>query len=68
MTTHEINLADNHNRNRRYLRNLRAFVADKARFNRLDSEDQTLILEQIEHMAALDSIYECRLRRLNIPV
>lgn len=68
MTQHEINLAENHNRNRRYLRNLRNFVADSFRFARLDPEDQTLILEQIQHMADLDAVYEARMRRLNLPI
>lgn len=68
MTKHEINLAENHLRNKRYLKNLRNFVADYQRFARLDPEDQTLILEQIQHMADLNDVYEARMRRLNIPV
>lgn len=68
MKTPEITLADNHNRNRRYLANLRKFVANSNRFERLDPEDQTLILEQIQHMSDLNDVYEARLRRLNIPV
>lgn len=68
MTQHEINLAENHNRNRRYLRNLRNFVADKRRFGLLDPEDQILLIDQIKHMAALDAVYEARLKRLNLPV
>lgn len=68
MTQHEINLAENHLRNKKYLKNLRNFVADHFRFVRLDPEDQALILKQIQHMADLNDVYEARMRRLNIPV
>lgn len=68
MKPFELRLAELHSRNARHVRNLRSFVADKARFERLDPEDQTLILDQLEHMSALDEILEARMRRLKIPV
>lgn len=68
MKPFELRLAELHSRNARHVKNLRAFAADKARFDRLDPEDQTLILEQLQHMSALDEVLEVRMRRLKIPV
>lgn len=68
MKPFELRLAELHSRNARHVRNLRAFAADHARFDMLDPEDQTLILEQLEHVSALDKILEARMRRLKIPV
>lgn len=68
MKPFELRLAELHSRNARLVKNLRAFAADKARFDRLDPEDQTLILEQLQHMSALDEVLEVRMRRLKIPV
>lgn len=68
MRPFELRLAELHSRNARHLKNLRAFCDDHNRFNRLDPEDQSLILMQLELMACLDTILEQRLRRLKIPV
>lgn len=68
MKTFEIRLAAHHSRNARHLDNLRRFIANRGRFDRLDSEDQSLLLEQVRLMADLDSLLAKRLRRLNIPV
>ena len=68
MRPFELRLAEQHARNARHVKNLRAFCNDKSRFERLDPEDQALIISQLDHMECLDSILESRLRRLNIPV
>ena len=68
MKPFELRLAELHSRNARHVKNLRAFCDDHNRFNRLDPVDQSLILEQLEHMACLDTILEKRMRRLKIPV
>ena len=68
MKPFELRLAELHSRNARHVKNLRAFCDDQSRFSRLDPEDQSLILMQLEHMSALDNILEQRMRRLKIPV
>lgn len=68
MKPFELRLAEQHSRNARHVKNLRAFCDDKSRFSRLAPEDQSLILEQLELMDVLDEILEKRMRRLNIPV
>ena len=68
MKPFELRLAELHSRNARHVRNLRAFCDDHTRFSRLDPEDQSLIISQLEHMSALDEILEKRMRRLKIPV
>lgn len=68
MKPFELRLAEQHSRNARHVKNLRAFCDDQSRFSRLDPEDQSLIILQLEHMAALDEILEKRMRRLKIPV
>lgn len=68
MKPHEIRLAATQCRNERHLKYLREFVDDKLRFNRLDPQDQSLILEQIKHMSNLDAVLRERMRRLNIPI
>lgn len=68
MKPFELRLAEQHSRNARHVRNLRAFCNNADRFERLDKEDQRLIIMQLEHMTALDSILEARMRRLNIPI
>lgn len=68
MKPFELRLAELHSRNARHVKNLRAFCDDQSRFSRLDPEDQSLIILQLEHMAALDEIIEKRMRRLKIPV
>lgn len=68
MKPFELRLAELHSRNARHVKNLRAFIADKTRFDRLDPEDQSLLLEQIQHMSALDEVLKVRMRRLKIPV
>ena len=68
MKPFELRLAEQHARNARHVKNLSSFCADKSRFMRLDPVDQTLLLEQLEHMSALDEILTKRMKRLNIPV
>lgn len=68
MKPFELRLAELHSRNARHVKNLRIFCEDKNRFSRLDTEDQSLILLQLEHMSALDAILMQRMRRLKIPV
>lgn len=68
MKLFELRLAELHSRNARHVKNLRAFVDDPARFSRLDPDDRSLILQQLEHMSALDEILVQRMRRLKIPV
>lgn len=68
MKPFELRLAEQHSRNARHVKNLRAFCDDKSRFSRLAPEDQSLIIEQLELMDVLDEILEKRMRRLNIPV
>lgn len=68
MKPFELRLAELQCRNARHVKNLRAFIADKPRFDRLDPEDQTLLLEQLELMSALDEVLKVRCRRLKIPI
>lgn len=68
MKPFELRLAELHSRNARHIKNLRAFCADHSRFDRLDPEDQSLILKQLELQTELDEIYKIRMQRLNIPV
>lgn len=68
MKPFELRLAELLSRNARHVKNLRVFCDDQNRFSRLDPEDQSLILQQLEHMSALDNILEQRMRRLKIPV
>ncbi len=68
MKPFEIRLAKQHRNNAQHVKNLRAFCEDQSRFNRLDPEDQSLILMQLDHQACLDTILEARMRRLNLPV
>lgn len=68
MRPFELRLAEQHARNARHVKNLRAFCEDQSRFSKLDPDDQSLILMQLDHMACLDTILEARMRRLNIPV
>lgn len=68
MRPFELRLAEQHSRNFRHLKNLRAFIDDPSRFNLLDPVDQTLIIEQCRLMGELDTVLEARLTRLNIPV
>lgn len=68
MKPFELRLAELHSRNAKHVKNLRTFCNDHSRFSRLDPTDQSLILEQLEHMSCLDTILEKRMRRLNIPV
>ncbi len=68
MRPFELRLAEQHSRNSRHLKNLRAFIDDPSRFNLLDPEDRTLIIEQCRLMGELDTVLEARLTRLNIPV
>lgn len=68
MKPFELRLAELHSCNARHVKNLRDFCDDQNRFSRLDPEDQSLILLQLEHMSALDNILEQRMRRLKIPV
>ena len=68
MKPFELRLAELHSRNAKHVKNLRTFCDDQSRFSRLDPEAQSLIILQLEHMAALDEILEKRMRRLKIPV
>ena len=68
MRPFELRLAEQHSRNSRHLKNPRAFIDDPSRFNLLDPEDRTLIIEQCRLMGELDTVLEARLTRLNIPV
>lgn len=68
MKPFELRLSELHCRNARHVKNLRAFIADKPRFDRLDPEDQSLLLEQLQCMSALDEVLKVRMRRLKIPV
>ena len=68
MRPFELRLAEQHSRNSRHLKNLRAFIDDPSRFNLLDPEDRTLIIEQCRLMGEPDTVLEARLTRLNIPV
>lgn len=68
MKPFELRLAELHCRNARHVKNLRAFIADKPRFDRLDPEDQSLLLEQLQCMSDLDEVLKVRMRRLKIPV
>lgn len=68
MKPFELRLAELHSRNAKHVKNLRIFCEDKSRFCRLDPEDRSLILQQLEHMSALDEILVKRMRRLKIPV
>ena len=68
MKPFELRLAEQHSRNARHVKNLRAFCDDPSRFGQLDPEDRALIIAQLEHMTALDEILVKRMRRLKIPV
>lgn len=68
MKPFELRLAELHSRNARHVKNLRTFCADQSRFNRLDPEDRSLILSQLDLMSRLDTVLEARMRRLNIPI
>lgn len=68
MKPHELRLAELHNRNARHLKNLKNFVEESSRFNRLHPDDQILILRQIEIQEDLDEVLSERMKRLKIPV
>lgn len=68
MKPHELRLAQEHAREALHLRNLRAFIADQSRFNRLDKQQQALIIEQVDALSRYVEILEKRMALLNIPV
>lgn len=68
MKPFELRLAEQHSREARHVRNLRVFCDDPSRFNRLEPEDQALIIKQLELMTDLVSVLEARMKRLNIPI
>ncbi|MFG6385432.1 MAG: hypothetical protein K1V80_03000 [Muribaculaceae bacterium] len=68
MKPFELRLAGHHARNATHLKNLRSFVENEARFNRLSAKEQSLILLQIEHMAQLDKVLTERMKLHNLPI
>lgn len=56
-----------HARNEEHLKNLRAFVENKARFELVSPTEQILLLEQIDIMATLDEILTERMDLHNLP-
>lgn len=68
MKAFELRLAELHSRNFRHLRNLENFVRDEARFSQISEKEQQLILSQISHMHALNTVLEARMSIHNIPV
>lgn len=68
MKPHELQLAREHARKALHLRNLRAFIADKSRFNRIDERQQALIREQADALEHYVKILEQRMALLKIPV
>lgn len=68
MKPHELRIAQEHARQARHLRNLRLFIDDPTRFNRIDPRHQALILEQADALSCYVDILEKRLALFNIPV
>lgn len=68
MKPYELRLAQEHARVARHLRNLRLFIDDTGRFDRLDERRRALILEQADALARYVDILERRMTLLKIPV
>lgn len=68
MKPHELRLAQEHARAARHLRNLRTFIDDTIRFNRLDERQRALILDQVDALSRYVDILEQRMSLLNIPI
>lgn len=68
MKPYELRLAQEHVRAARHLRNLRLFIDDAARFNKLDQLQRSLMLEQSDVLSRYVDILEQRMTLLNIPV
>lgn len=67
MKPFEIRLMVQHARNEEHLKNLRAFVENKTRFELVSPTEQILLLEQIDVMATLDEILTERMDLHNLP-
>lgn len=68
MKPHELRLAQEHARAARHLRNLRLFIDDASRFNRIDERQRALILDQVDALSRYVDILEQRMSLLNIPI
>ncbi len=68
MKPFELRLAQEHARVSHYLKNLRTFIDDEARFNRLGQEHRTLVLNQADVMSLYVDILEQRMKLLSIPI
>lgn len=68
MKAFELRLAEHHARNSRHLKNLENFVRDESRFSKISNQEQELILIQISHMHALQTVLESRMILHNIPI
>ena len=51
-----------------HLRNLRLFIDDASRFNRLDERQRALILDQVDALSQYVDILEKRMILLKIPI
>lgn len=68
MKPFELRLAQEHTRVSRHFRNLRLFIDDAGRFNRLPEEQRSLMLDQIDVLSQYVEIIEKRMTLLNIPI
>lgn len=68
MKPFELRLAQEHAKVAHHLKNLRLFIDDASRFNRLGQEQRALILEQVDAMSRYVDILEKRMTLLKIPV
>lgn len=68
MKPHEPQLAREHACKALHLRNLRASIADKSRFNCIDQRQQALIREQADALERYVKLLEQRMSLLKIPV
>lgn len=68
MKPFELRLAQEHLKSSRHLKNLEAFINDPSRFDRIPSEQRTLMLEQVDLLRRYVKVLEKRLENLGLPV
>lgn len=68
MKPFELRLAQEHSQTSRHLKNLRIFIDDASRFNRLPQQQRALMLEQVDVLSRYVDILEERMTLLNIPI
>jgi len=68
MKPFELRLAQEHAQTSRHLKNLRIFIDDASRFNRLPQQQRSLMLDQVDVLSRYVDILEERMSLLNIPI